>query len=99
MPGDLAITGWDDVMAARHARPGLTTVRQPMRQLGAAGRAPLARTARGGDTSEPRHEVLPTQLVVRRAAGTTPRRISESQMSHARAGVATVAGASSRRWR
>ncbi|WP_460769425.1 LacI family DNA-binding transcriptional regulator, partial [Nocardiopsis nanhaiensis] len=33
---DLAITGWDDIMAARHARPALTTVRQPMRELGAA---------------------------------------------------------------
>ena len=35
VPDDLAVTGWDDVMAARHARPALTTVRQPMRELGA----------------------------------------------------------------
>ena len=35
VPDDLAVTGWDDVMAARHSRPGLTTVRQPMRELGA----------------------------------------------------------------
>ena len=33
MPDDVAVTGWDDVMAARFA--GLTTVRQPMRELGA----------------------------------------------------------------
>jgi LacI family transcriptional regulator len=33
VPADLAVTGWDDVMAARFAR--LTTVRQPMRELGA----------------------------------------------------------------
>jgi LacI family transcriptional regulator len=33
VPGDLAVTGWDDVMAARFAR--LTTVSQPMRELGA----------------------------------------------------------------
>ena len=33
VPGDVVVTGWDDVMAARYA--GLTTVRQPMRELGA----------------------------------------------------------------
>ena len=33
IPTDLAVTGWDDVMAARFV--GLTTVRQPMRELGA----------------------------------------------------------------
>ncbi len=34
VPADVAVTGWDDIMAARYA--GLTTVRQPMRELGAA---------------------------------------------------------------
>ena len=29
VPDDTLVSGWDDVMAARHA--GLTTVRQPMR--------------------------------------------------------------------
>ena len=33
VPGHVQVTGWDDVMAARYA--GLTTVRQPMRELGA----------------------------------------------------------------
>jgi len=68
VPDDLAITGWDDVMAARHSRPGLTTVRQPMRELGAwAARRLHQRLA--GDESEPRHEVLPTQLVQRASCG------------------------------
>ena len=71
-PSDVAITGWDDVMAARHARPGLTTVRQPMRQLGArAARRLHERLA--GDTSDPRHEVLPTQLVLRASCGHHPK--------------------------
>jgi LacI family transcriptional regulator len=72
VPDDVAITGWDDVMAARHARPGLTTVRQPMRQLGArAARRLHERLA--GDTSDPRHEVLPTQLVLRPSCGQHPK--------------------------
>lgn len=68
VPDDVAVTGWDDVMAARHSRPGLTTVRQPMRELGAwAARRLHERLA--GDASEPRHEVLPTQLVQRASCG------------------------------
>lgn len=71
IPEDLAITGWDDVMAARHSRPGLTTVRQPMRALGGwAARRLHERLS--GDTSEPRHEVLPTQLVRRASCGPHP---------------------------
>lgn len=71
VPDDVAITGWDDVMAARHARPALTTVRQPMRALGAwAARRLHERVT--GDSSEPRHEVLPTQLVRRASCGHHP---------------------------
>ncbi len=68
VPDDVAITGWDDVMAARHSRPGLTTVRQPMRRLGAQAARRLHERL-GGDTSESRHEVLPTQLVRRASCG------------------------------
>ncbi len=34
VPEDIVVTGWDDVMAARYVSPGLTTVRQPMAELG-----------------------------------------------------------------
>lgn len=68
IPDDLAITGWDDVMAARHSRPGLTTVRQPMRDLGAKAARRLHERL-GGDRNEPRHEVLPAQLVQRASCG------------------------------
>ena len=34
VPADVAVTGFDDIAAAHHLRPGLTTVRQPMRELG-----------------------------------------------------------------
>ena len=62
IPGRVKVTGWDDVMAARYA--GLTTVRQPMRELGATA-ARLLDELMVGDRSTPRHEVLPTQLVIR----------------------------------
>jgi LacI family transcriptional regulator len=62
VPGQLAVTGWDDVMAARYA--GLTTVRQPMRELGATA-ARLLDARIGGEQGPAKHELLPTQLVVR----------------------------------
>jgi LacI family transcriptional regulator len=76
IPGDVAVTGWDDLLAARFA--GLTTVRQPMRELGAtAARWLHGRIAeRTADPSKRtvavRRRVLDTQLVVRRSCGNHP---------------------------
>lgn len=68
-PGvDVAITGWDDVMAARYARPALTTVRQPMRELGAQAAAALDERISGART-ELIHRVLPTDLLIRDSCG------------------------------
>jgi LacI family transcriptional regulator len=76
VPDDLAVTGWDDVLAARFA--GLTTVRQPMRELGATAARWLheriaERTADPAPAAPAaRRRVLPTQLVVRRSCGHHP---------------------------
>ncbi|MFI6322869.1 LacI family DNA-binding transcriptional regulator [Nonomuraea sp. NPDC050556] len=68
VPEDVAVTGWDDIMAAEHAWPPLTTVRQPMRALGAAAARALAELMSGART-EPRHQILPTELTVRASCG------------------------------
>ncbi|MBL7257784.1 LacI family DNA-binding transcriptional regulator [Paractinoplanes lichenicola] len=69
VPEDLAVTGWDDLLAARFA--GLTTVRQPMRELGATAarwldkrinESPSERTAA-------RRRILATEVVTRRSCG------------------------------
>jgi LacI family transcriptional regulator len=62
VPGDVMVTGWDDVMAARYA--GLTTVRQPMRELGGTA-ARLLDELINGSRETPRHELLTTELVTR----------------------------------
>lgn len=72
VPGQVLVTGWDDVMASRYA--GLTTVRQPMRELGATAARLLDELITGSRT-EPRHEVLPTELVVR-SSSSRPRKES-----------------------
>jgi LacI family transcriptional regulator len=68
---DIPVTGWDDVMTARFV--GLTTVRQPMRQLGgSAARWLHDRMTDPKGTAEPRRQVHPTQLVIRRSCGPHP---------------------------
>ncbi len=67
VPDDTLVSGWDDVMAARYA--GLTTVRQPMRDLGVRA-AQLLDQLIHRTRADPVHEVLPTELIVRQS--TTP---------------------------
>ena len=68
VPDDLAVTGWDDVMAARYVRPGLTTVRQPVREIGELAATRLHERVTGaGPALEP--VVLPTALVLRGSCG------------------------------
>lgn len=68
VPEELAITGWDDIPMTRHVRHALTTVRQPMLDLGRRAAALLDERITT-DRTEPRHEVLPTELVVRSSCG------------------------------
>jgi LacI family transcriptional regulator len=68
VPGEVAVTGFDDIAATRHVAPPLTTVRQPMQQLGEqAVRAVLDRVRDRG--AERREVVLATELVIRRSCG------------------------------
>lgn len=68
IPGDLVVTGWDDIPMARYLSPPLTTVHQPMRSLGVHAARALFEQIRG-DRLEPTHVVLPTRLVIRASCG------------------------------
>ncbi|ADB34397.1 transcriptional regulator, LacI family [Kribbella flavida DSM 17836] len=69
VPGDIVVTGWDDVMAARYVSPGLTTVRQPMAELGRLAAQRLHERV-SGQRTRARNDVLPTELVLRDSCGT-----------------------------
>jgi len=78
VPDDVSIVGFDDVRDASLVRPALTTVRQPMQDMGAAGAAKLLRLISGEETGVMKL-VLRTELVVRQSSG-SPRqtaRLSE----------------------
>jgi LacI family transcriptional regulator len=77
VPDQLVVTGWDDVPVARHLNPPLTTVRQPMLDLGRRA-AELLRDRITTHRTEPRHEALPTELVVRSSCGCIPDRRKDS---------------------
>ncbi|MHB1500661.1 MAG: LacI family DNA-binding transcriptional regulator [Candidatus Dormibacteria bacterium] len=68
VPNDVALTGFDDIQLASYVAPALTTVRQPMRQLGAeCVRLVVDRLAHPRVRST--EVVLPTQLIVRGSCG------------------------------
>jgi LacI family transcriptional regulator len=71
VPGQVAVTGFDDMPVSRHLRPPLTTVRQAIQDLGATAFETLysmisQNAPRGRDI------VLPTRLVRRESCGCRP---------------------------
>lgn len=72
VPHDLSVVGFDDLPSARAVRPNLTTVRQPLRDLGRLGVLWLGALARGEQPPSP--HILPTELVVRESSGPGPSR-------------------------
>ena len=71
-PGEVAVTGFDDIPMARHLRPSLTTVRQPIQELGATAFEVLYSMISTLSTAQ-RDIVLPTGLIRRESCGCPPR--------------------------
>jgi LacI family transcriptional regulator len=69
IPADVSIVGFDDSNVAQFVTPGLTTVRQPLTEMGRTAAGLLLRMLEG-ETPLTLHEELPTSLVVR--ASTAP---------------------------
>ena len=72
VPDDVSVVGFDDLPHARWASPPLTTVRQPLSQMGVLAARTVLRLARGEEIESPRLE-LATDLVVRHSSA-PPRR-------------------------
>ncbi len=67
VPDEVAVTGFDDVPVARHLHPPLTTIRQPMQDLGATAFDVLYSKISSG-TADP-DVVLTVSLIVRESCG------------------------------
>jgi LacI family transcriptional regulator len=66
IPDDLSVVGFDDTPVARLAAPPLTTVRQPLREMGAVAVRTALRLA-AGEPVDSHHVELATELVVRQS--------------------------------
>jgi LacI family transcriptional regulator len=64
IPEDLSVVGFDDTYLARLSSPPLTTVRQPLREMGAVALRTALQLA-AGEKVDSRHVELATELVVR----------------------------------
>ncbi|MEW1630102.1 LacI family DNA-binding transcriptional regulator [Streptomyces sp. NPDC089173] len=65
IPEDVALIGFDDSVVARHMHPALTSVRQPIEEMGRRMAELLLEEIAGRVGEERPTVVLPTQLVVR----------------------------------
>jgi LacI family transcriptional regulator len=73
IPEHLSVVGFDDTPIARLAAPPLTTVRQPLREMGAVAVRTALRLA-AGERAYSHHVELATELVVRQSTTHPPRR-------------------------
>jgi LacI family transcriptional regulator len=64
VPRDISLVGFDDTQLARMAAPPLTTVRQPLREIGGVALRTALRLAMG-EVIESHHVELATALIVR----------------------------------
>lgn len=65
IPADLSVVGFDDLFVAQYSVPPLTTVRQPMRDMGRLALETLIKLS-GGASSQPNIKV-PGELIVRQS--------------------------------
>ncbi|MDI3312349.1 MAG: LacI family DNA-binding transcriptional regulator [Thermoanaerobacterium sp.] len=64
---DIAIVGFDDIQLAEYVNPSLTTVKQPMREMGAMAAQQIFQALNGNFFTEP--ILLQTELIIRESCG------------------------------
>ena len=72
VPEDLSVIGFDDIPEAARSMPPLTTMAQPLNDLGAQALHMLIELLDGNDV--PSHVQLPAELIVRASTGPAPAR-------------------------
>jgi LacI family repressor for deo operon, udp, cdd, tsx, nupC, and nupG len=83
VPEDISVVGFDDIITAAYCKPSLTTVKQPLQEMGErAAQALLDRIAHPAQ-EWPAEIVMEPELVVRESTGPVRRHALASQNGHA----------------
>jgi LacI family transcriptional regulator len=69
VPGDVSVVGFDDILSAAYATPSLTTVRQPLFEMGKRGAEILLERIADREKEFPSEVVMAPELVVRESTG------------------------------
>src|ERR1700688_1371432 len=75
-PDDVSVVGFDDIQSAAYQNPALTTVRQPLREMGRiAAETVLRRIRRSGHDSRGGETMVEPKLIIRETTGRAPNRV------------------------
>ena len=69
VPGDVSVVGFDDILSAAYFTPSLTTVRQPLAEMGRRGAKVLLERIADREKDFPGEIVMRPELVVRESTG------------------------------
>lgn len=65
VPEDISVIGFDDIISAGYQKPSLTTVRQPLREMGSKGAQMLLDAIANPEAKLPNETVMEPELIVR----------------------------------
>jgi DNA-binding LacI/PurR family transcriptional regulator len=69
VPDEVSVIGFDDIQSAAYQNPGLTTVRQPLREMGTLAARTVLRRVEDGDATYPKTISVDPELIVRGTTG------------------------------
>ena len=72
VPGDVSVVGFDDIQSAAYSTPSLTTVRQPLTEMGKRGAQVLLERIANREKEFAAEIVVEPELVVRESTGPAP---------------------------
>jgi len=74
VPLDVSVVGFDDIQSAAYSTPSLTTVRQPLTEMGKRGAQVLLERIANRENEFAAEIVMEPELVVRESTGPAPSR-------------------------
>jgi LacI family repressor for deo operon, udp, cdd, tsx, nupC, and nupG len=72
VPDDISVVGFDDIISAAYQKPSLTTVRQPLREMGSEGAQILLELIANPQKDSAPEVIMQPELIVRESTGPAP---------------------------